>query len=88
MPDEPTTIRTTLRLFGPEAAHAERGAIEIELPGGARVSDVVGAAERACPALAGRIGHCRVAVNHAFAPPDGAINRGDELALIGLVSGG
>ena len=88
MSDPRTAIRTTVRLFGPEAQRAGVASVGIELPEGARVPDVIDAIERARPALAGRIAHCRLAVNHAFASHDTEVRPGDELALIGLVSGG
>lgn len=31
---------------------------------------------------------CRLAVNHEFAPPDQMVHERDEVALIGMVSGG
>ena len=40
------------------------------------------------PLLAGMLPACRFAVNHAFAADDRAIAEGDEVALIGLTSGG
>jgi molybdopterin converting factor small subunit len=40
------------------------------------------------PAIAGSLASFRLAVNHAFAPEHAEIGDGDEVALIGLVSGG
>ena len=52
--------------------------------------DVLAALARACPAIADALPGCRLAVNHAFADGDDAppIQSGDEVALIGMVSGG
>lgn len=40
------------------------------------------------PALAGSLGVSRIAINHEFAAGDSTIDFGDEVALIGLISGG
>ncbi|MCA9287173.1 MAG: MoaD/ThiS family protein [Phycisphaerales bacterium] len=81
-------MRVRVLLFGDEARRAGCDHVDVELDDGAAAADVRAAVERACPALAGSIGHVRLARNNAFAGPDEAIRAGDELALIGLVSGG
>ncbi|MCM2373181.1 MoaD/ThiS family protein [Aporhodopirellula aestuarii] len=40
------------------------------------------------PDLSASIGVSRLAVNHEFAAADSLINAGDEVALVGLISGG
>ncbi len=84
--DEKLEVR--VKLFGPEARTAGVAEVSIFVGEGARASAVPAGVERACPALRGRLGHCRVAVNHAFAGDEALIGPGDEVALIGLVSGG
>lgn len=55
---------------------------------GATVQEIHEAIARAHPGLAVLLIACRLAVNGAFVPTDRAVTRDDELALIGLVSGG
>ncbi|MEZ6235299.1 MAG: MoaD/ThiS family protein [Phycisphaerales bacterium] len=81
-------MQVRVLLFGDEARKAGAEHVVVELRDGAVAADVRPAVERACPALAGSIDHVRVARNCAYARGDEAIGRGDELALIGLVSGG
>ncbi len=65
------------------------GEEDLELPPGvATVRGFVAFLESARPALAGRMGHVRVARNEAFAPLDEPIAPGDVLALIPPVAGG
>ncbi len=52
------------------------------------VRDFVAFLEEARPALAGRMGHVRIARNEAFASPDEPVTEGDVLALIPPVAGG
>lgn len=77
-----------VRLFGAEAAAAGRDSLTITLTQTATCRDVVEALARTCPPLRGMLPGARVAVNHEFAAPDDPVRPGDEVALIGLVSGG
>lgn len=80
------TIR--VKLFGQLAEAAGRGELPIEVSAPATCAAVRArlAAER--PQLASLLPACRFAVNHAFAAEDAQIDENDEVALIGLVSGG
>lgn len=73
-------------LFGGEALALGRGSVEVRVPAGATVADVRAVLASTHPALAGA--HVRIAVNHAFAGEQRRIDPGDEVAVIGLVSGG
>ncbi len=42
----------------------------------------------AYPELASSLGVSRIAVNHSFAAPNASVEYGDEVALVGLISGG
>lgn len=60
--------------------------VEVELPEGARVADLLNAlTDRAQGKLLPRP---LVALNHRYARPDSVITAGDELALIPPVAGG
>jgi molybdopterin converting factor small subunit len=82
------TMNVTVKLFGPEARAASSAEISVEVASDARAIDVMEAIEKACGALEGKIAHCRLAVNHEFVDPFKRVGAGDELALIGMVSGG
>ena len=60
----------------------------LELPPGARVSDVLRLLASRHPALAPLLPHLRVAVNQEFSPPDAEVPAGAEVALIPPVAGG
>jgi molybdopterin converting factor small subunit len=83
-----------IRLFGPlrQAAGREELAIVIEgAPAcGARPTcgEIRARLAAGEPLLAGMLSACRFAINHAFAADDREIAEGDEVALIGLTSGG
>lgn len=82
-------MRIRVLLFGPEAAAVGRPAVEVSLEGdrtdGRTLLEHL-AAEH--PALAPHLRSARLAVNHEFAEPTRPIHATDEVALIGLVSGG
>ena len=81
-------MRVRVLLFGPEAAAAGRAFVDAEAATGATALDIKAAVARACPALAGLLGAARLAVNAEFVPEDRVVGPADEVALIGLVSGG
>jgi molybdopterin converting factor subunit 1 len=60
----------------------------MELPPGARVSDVLRLLAARHPALAPLLPHLRVAVNQEFSPPEAEVPAGAEVALIPPVAGG
>lgn len=76
-------------LFGPAAEAAQTGRLPVPVEGGAvtcaelrqRLATLVPALERLLPAS-------RFAVNHAFVADSHVVRPTDEVALIGLVSGG
>jgi len=82
-------MRVDVLLFGPQAAMAQADSIVVELNTvTATVSQVLSALREAAPALASSLDTSRLAVNHAYACADDYITRDDEVALIGMVSGG
>lgn len=75
-------------LFGAEAQAVGGPWVEVLVGEGARVEEVVRALASQHPALMWSMGHARLARNHEFARGEDVVGEGDELALIGLVSGG
>ena len=72
-------------LFGAEADRVGASFVWAE---GSDVGSLKAGIEAAVPALRGGIDHCRIAVNGEFASSTCELREGDEVALIGLVSGG
>ena len=62
--------------------------LELEVPGGARVRDVLGRLEELYPQVGCYLPHVRVARNLDYAALEDEVAEGDELALIPPVSGG
>lgn len=75
-------------LFGPEAAAAGCADVRLHIDGVCTCASIKRELARSVPALAGVVGSARLAVNSEFASPEQAIMPGDEIALIGMVSGG
>jgi molybdopterin converting factor subunit 1 len=77
----------SVRLFAGLRERAGTDRLEVELPEGARVADVL-AAMAATPVGELRPRECVVAVNREYAPADAPVRAGDEVALVPPVSGG
>jgi molybdopterin converting factor small subunit len=80
-------VRVKVKLFGPQAAMAGMREVEVEAAE-ATVSGIKAALAAAVPPIAATVGQSRIAVNHEFAGDGDLIRAGDEVALIGMVSGG
>jgi molybdopterin converting factor small subunit len=80
------TVRVLL--FGAEADAAGRDAVAVSLPPGSTCERLKDVLAREVPELKPLLSAARLAVNAEFAPPGATIHPGDEVALIGLVSGG
>ena len=81
-------VDVQVRLFGAEAEAAGQPSVVVQVPQGADCAAVREALRGAAPSLAPLLGHARFAVNSAYAPDATIVRDGDEVALIGLVSGG
>jgi molybdopterin converting factor subunit 1 len=81
------TMTISVRLFAGLRERAGAGAIEVELPDGARAADVL-AAMAQTPVGALEPGQCIVAINREYARADDPVRATDEVALIPPVSGG
>lgn len=76
-------------VFGPQAVQLGAGSARV---GGVdfpiRACDLMGRIVEQFPTLESSIGVSRLAVNQEFVAGDSMIHAGDEVALIGLISGG
>jgi molybdopterin converting factor small subunit len=82
-------MELTVRLFGPLATVSRRGVVIVQLAGASpTVADLGRMLKKQEPALTPIINVSRFAVNNEFAPEDQPLGPNDEIALIGLVSGG
>ena len=77
-----------VKLFGAEAEAAGADSVAIKVAERATCADLREALKSASPGLAPLLDHARFAVNSAYVPDATIVQNGDEVALIGLVSGG
>ena len=78
-----------VKLFGPQAQLVGSRQLEVELPGQrATVRQVLSGLQDREPRLAASLPGSRIAVNHVFVAADSPVGADDEVALIGMVSGG
>lgn len=81
-------MQVTVLLFGPQATLAGTREITVEPAEPTAGSVLAALATAAAEPLVGSLGTSRLAVNHEFAEDTHPIRPGDEVALIGMVSGG
>ena len=82
-------MRFEVLLFGPQASLVGKQSAIIDTPSESpSASEVLNQLAQTEPELADSLRTSRLAVNHEFAEKDQAIGPEDELALIGMVSGG
>jgi sulfur-carrier protein len=81
-------MRVCILLFGPHAAALGADRAELELAGTPTAGAVQRALSHEFPSLRPLLAGARIAVNGEFVGGDHPIVAADELALIGLVSGG
>ena len=77
-----------VKLFGPQAQLAGAREVRVEVGDGATGAAVLAALGEAVPALRESLNGSRLAVDHAYVSEGQAIRPGQEVALIGMVSGG
>jgi molybdopterin synthase catalytic subunit len=80
-------VRVSVRLFAGLRERAGGPHVEVDLPEGASVADLL-AAMGATPVGALSPGQCVVAINREYAEPGAPVHAGDEIALVPPVSGG
>jgi len=83
-------VSLTLQLFGPYADAAGSRSVKIELDGqpSLSASAVIERLAIQIPALQPLLASSKLAVNCEYVPGDTQVREDDELAIIGLVSGG
>ena len=80
-------MKVSVRLFAGLRERAGADRVEVELPDGASVADLL-AAMAATPVGALAPGQCVVALNREYAPAGATVRAHDEVALVPPVSGG
>ena len=80
-------MKVSVRLFAGLRQRAGGSHVEVELPDGARVEDLL-AAMGSTPVGPLAPGQCVVAINREYAPASAVVGEDDEVALIPPVSGG
>lgn len=78
----------SVRLFGPEAQLAGAQSLDVEVVPPATCGALRELLLCKSPELAGSLRSARFAVNHTFASDETIVEATDEIALIGMVSGG
>jgi molybdopterin synthase catalytic subunit len=90
VPDAPpppaTQIRVDVRLFAAYREAAGTRRLEVSLPAGSTVAELMEALEPRVPTLRTTPG--LIAVNHTYQPASTPLAEGDEVAFIPPVSGG
>lgn len=81
-------MTVVVKLFGPDALAVGRPQLAFELPPESTCRELRQKLRQAAPRLAGSLTASRFAVNHVFANEAQPLRPGDEVALIGMVSGG
>jgi molybdopterin converting factor small subunit len=85
----PEARTITVLLFGPLAQAVGCDRVRLGVPRTAvDVAEVRRRLAEEAPTLAPWLASCRLAVNHDFADEDQTVSPEDEVALIGMVSGG
>ncbi|MEM7681277.1 MAG: MoaD/ThiS family protein [Planctomycetota bacterium] len=78
-----------VRLFGPQADAVGERSVRLTLPcESCTCAQVLDALRTAAPPLAESIDSSRLAVNQRLADPADPVRPTDEIALVGMVSGG
>ncbi|MEM6391756.1 MAG: MoaD/ThiS family protein [Planctomycetota bacterium] len=82
------TMQITIQLFGMQARLADARVIQLDLPEDADCQAALDRLAVDYPALTDSLPGSRLAVNQHYAEPDRRLAPGDEVALIGMISGG
>ena len=81
-------MNLTVKVFGPQARLLGREQVTVALDEPATCHDVRRALAATEPALAASLDASRFAVNHEYVKDEQRVAADDEVALIGMISGG
>lgn len=81
-------IVVTVRLFAAPREFTGKSVIELSLPHGACLSDLIDRLSEDYPGLGKYLPYSKLAINHAIAAPETILQNGDEVALLPPVGGG
>ena len=81
-------ITVTVRLFAAPREFFGKSQIEVTLPSGAKLSDLIEQLSADYPGLGKYLPYSKLAVNHAISTPQTTLNDRDEVALLPPVGGG
>lgn len=81
-------MEVTVKLFAAEARAVGRSEVTVELAGEPSCDRLRAVLAELYPPIEPLLGSARFAVNSEFVGPEHVIQPGDEVALIGMVSGG
>lgn len=84
---EPSPTPVTVRLFALFREQAGQGELQLSVPAGSQVRDLMSELARRFPSLT-HLAVGAVAVNQVYASYDHALEAGDEVAFIPPVAGG
>ncbi len=81
-------IIVTVRLFAAPREFTGKSEIQVTLPTGARLSELIKRLSADYPGLGRYLPYSKLAVNHAISTPEAILNDSDEVALLPPVGGG
>ena len=81
-------MQIDILLFGPQAKLAQSARVTIDLNHTPTVAEALSVLGQSVPELVPTLKASRLAVNHEYAQKDDVLCEDDEVALIGMVSGG
>ena len=81
-------VKVTVRLFAAPREFLGRSEIEVVLPSGTKLSELIGKLSADYPGLAKYLPYSKLAVNHAISQRDAILSEGDVVALLPPVGGG
>lgn len=82
-------MKLTVLLFGPYADTVNDSSVTLEIASSmCSAGEVKASLAQQYPELSGMLSAARIAVNQQAVQPDHPVHESDELAVIGLVSGG
>jgi sulfur carrier protein ThiS len=77
-----------VHLFGPQAVLAGTRELPVDVPSGITAGDLLASLAATDARLAPSLRYSRIAVNFEFVGADAVVTEHDEVALIGMLSGG